>query len=156
VGITVLGVGNLLMGDDGAGLHALKALKESGYAFPERVKFLDGGTAGLELLYFLQDTEKLLIIDAVISVGDAASIKTFKGEDIPAIFSRKFSVHEIGIKDLLFAMRLSGTGPREISLIGIQPKTMEISLELSPEVSQAIPGVVEAALQQLRGWGVEV
>lgn len=156
MGITVLGVGNLLMGDEGAGVHAMNALRESGYAFPERIKFLDGGTSGLELLYYLEGTEKLLILDAVSSGGPAASIKTFKGEEIPSLFARKFSVHEIGVKDLLYTMRLSGTGPKEISLIGIEPVKMRVSLELSPEVQKALPQVVEAAIQQLRGWGVEV
>ena len=66
MGITVLGIGNLLMTDEGVGVHAIKAL-EAGYDFPEDVRLLDGGTMGLDLLYYIEGTRRLLIIDAVNS-----------------------------------------------------------------------------------------
>ncbi len=152
---TVLGIGNILMGDEGAGIRALDALREQ-YEFPEGVRFLDGGTMGLDLIYYLEGTDRLLMIDAVIMGAPPGTVKVFGGQDIPSVLAGKFSVHQIGLQDLFFALDILGRRPSDACLAGIEPKEVELGLELSPEIEKALPVLVDAAVKRLDGWGIRV
>ena len=152
--IAVLGIGNLLLSDDGVGVHVIKRLQEE-YVFPESVELIDGGTKGLDLLPLLEDKDKLLIIDAANFRKEPGTIDTVEGDNIPAFLSSKLSVHQIGLPDTLFAAKLMDITPAEMSLIGIQPKSMETGTELSDDIKDRMEQLVKKVLMKLNDWGVE-
>jgi hydrogenase maturation protease len=145
VGITaaIIGIGNILLRDEGLGVHALRALEE-GFLFPPGVELIDGGTMGLDLLPYLEGKDALLIMDAV----DMGAIKAF--------LDTKFSVHQIGVPDMLFAASLKGILPPRLCLAGMQPGVVETGLEMSDPVRAALPALLEAARGKLISWGMEV
>lgn len=153
--ITVLGVGNLLLRDDGIGVHVINTLRNE-YEFPESVHLIDGGTKGLDLLPFFEGNDKVLIIDAVDFKREPGTIGIIKDEKIPAFLSSKLSVHQIGLPDMLFAARLMGITPPEMCLIGIQPQSIETGTELSEEIKTRFKSLLERTLQKLQDWGVDI
>ncbi len=153
--ITVLGIGNMLLSDDGVGVHAIQKLSNE-YEFPKSVKLIDGGTKGLDLLPFFEGNDKVLIIDAANFKKEPGTIDTIEGDKIPAFLSSKLSVHQIGLPDMLFAARLMEITPSEMCLIGIQPKSMESGTELSEEIKTQFEFLLERVLRKLKDWGVDV
>lgn len=152
--IAVFGIGNILLGDDGVGVHAVKKLMND-YEFPEFVELIDGGTKGLDLLPLFENRDKVLIIDAANFKKEPGTIDMVDGDALPAFLSSKLSVHQIGLPDMLFAARLMEITPPEMCLIGIQPKSMETSTELSDIVSKNVGTLLGKVLQKLKEWGVE-
>jgi len=150
----VLGIGNLLLSDDGVGVHIVNRLRNE-YTFPDNVTLIDGGTKGLDLLPLLEGKEKVLFVDAANFNKEPGTIDTVMGENIPAFLSQKLSMHQIGVPDMLFAARLMGIFPPEMCLIGIQPKSMETSTEMSEEVKNRFDELYLKVLDKLREWGVE-
>ena len=153
--IAIFGIGNILLSDDGVGVHAINKLK-SEYDFPESVELIDGGTKGLDLLPLFEGRDKVLFVDAANFKKEPGTIDTVIGDKIPAFLSQKLSVHQIGLPDMLFAARLMGITPPEVCLIGIQPKSMETGTELSEAVSIKMKDLVENVLQKLKEWGQDV
>ncbi|MBI5055834.1 MAG: HyaD/HybD family hydrogenase maturation endopeptidase [Nitrospirae bacterium] len=154
--IAIFGIGNILLSDDGVGVHAVNKLKND-YVFPESVELIDGGTKGLDLLPLFEGRDKVLIIDAANFKKEPGTIDTVEGDKIPAfLISNKLSVHQIGLPDTLFAARLMGITPPEMCLIGIQPKSMETSVELSDDIQQQLGALVNKVVLKLKEWGVEV
>jgi hydrogenase maturation protease len=148
----ILGVGNLLLSDEGVGLRVVERLAET-YELPEEVQTLDGGTLGLGLLYYLEGVENLLIIDAVEMDKEPGTLLRLEGDEIPAFLSVKMSPHQIGIPDMLFAAQLRGLYPRNVVLWGVQPATLEVGLELSPPVAAQVNILVEKIVKELAQWG---
>jgi hydrogenase maturation protease len=151
----VLGIGNLLLRDEGVGVHAVRALGER-YAFPAGVEIIDGGTMGLDLLPFIEGRDALLIIDAVDFSAGPGTIRTMEGSGIKAFLDIKFSVHQIGLPDMLFAAALRGSTPPRLSLVGIQPGRVETGLEMSPAVMKRFDELIDTAVGILRSWGHEI
>jgi len=151
--ITILGIGNTLISDDGVGVHIINKLNAE-YTFPENVTLIDGGTKGLDLLPFIEGSDRLLIIDAANFNKEPGTIDTVIGDSIPAFLSQKLSVHQIGLPDMLFAAKLMGISPPEMCLIGIQPKSMETSTEMSEEIKARFDDLYAEVLDKLREWGV--
>ncbi|RMD79597.1 MAG: HyaD/HybD family hydrogenase maturation endopeptidase [Lentisphaerae bacterium] len=153
--ITVFGIGNILLSDDGAGVHAVNMLQER-FVFPDNVRIIDGGTKGLDLLPLIERQDRLLIIDAANFNKEPGTIETVEGDKIPALLSGKLSVHQIGLPDMLFAAKLMEITPPEMCLVGIQPKSMETGTELSDVVSSRMDELIGVAIEKLSDWGVEV
>jgi len=153
--ISLIGLGNLLLGDEGVGVHAVEALKKK-YDFPEEVRLLDGGTLGLDLLHLIEGMDRVLFVDAVDLKKKPGTIAVIQGEDLPSILEPKLSLHHVGLADLLFASSFLGTRPAEIALVGIQPETLEIGLELSPTIKGRFDKLLETVLEKLREWGLEI
>ena len=151
----VLGVGNLLLSDEAAGLRVVEKLVTA-YDVPEEVQVLDGGTLGLDLLYYLEGIENLLIVDAVEMGKEPGTLIRMEGDEIPSFLSVKMSPHQIGIPDMLFAAKLRDLYPRRLVLWGIQPGSLEMSLELTPPVAAQIDVLVEKSIEELESWGHEV
>ncbi|MFA5785955.1 MAG: HyaD/HybD family hydrogenase maturation endopeptidase [Actinomycetota bacterium] len=147
--LTVIGVGNPVMGDDGLGVRAAQTIRESA---PPRVRVLDGGLIGLELIADVEDASHVLVIDAVDAGEPPGTVIELTGEQVPAFFDRKLSPHELAISDVLALASLQGREPEEVVVLGIQPRCVEVSAELSPEVEAALPGLVRRALAILDGW----
>ncbi|MEN8264438.1 MAG: HyaD/HybD family hydrogenase maturation endopeptidase [Nitrospirota bacterium] len=152
--IAVFGIGNILLSDDGVGVHAVQRLQND-YEFPDNVEIIDGGTKGLDLLPLFENRDKVLIIDAANFKKEPGTIDTVVGDKIPAFLSTKLSVHQIGLPDMLFAARWMEITPPEICLIGIQPKSMDTTVEMTSVISEKMDALLEKVLQKLKEWGVE-
>jgi hydrogenase maturation protease len=152
--IAVFGIGNILLSDDGVGVHVINRLKKD-YDFPQGIELIDGGTKGLDLLPLFENRDRVLIVDAANFKKEPGTIDTVEGEKIPAFLSSKLSVHQIGLPDMLFAAKLMEIMPPEICLVGIQPKSMETSAELSDLIQSRFEELVARVLQKLSEWGVK-
>ena len=149
----ILGVGNLLMSDEGVGVHVIQRLVAD-YQLPEEVQVLDGGTLGMDLLYYLEGVENLLLIDAVQARKEPGTLVRLEGDEVPAFMSIKISPHQLGVPDMLAAAKLKGNCyPQRIVLWGVQPERMEIGLDLSPKVESQMGTIIENILDQLQTWG---
>ena len=122
------------------------------YDLPEDVQIVDGGTLGLDLLYYLEGIENLIIVDAVEMGKQPGELLRMEGEDIPAFLSIKMSPHQIGIPDMLFAAKLKDLYPRRAVLWGIQPGTLKPSLELSAPVAEQVDVLASEVANQLKNW----
>jgi hydrogenase maturation protease len=149
--IAIVGVGNLLLSDDGAGIHAVHRLqRDAGVGSVARI--IDGGTVGTNLLAEVCGCEKLLIIDAVdAGLPPGTTIRMdFSGPDRQKIESR--NAHQSGIPGLLDDLRLLGQAPCQVVLVGVQPGAMGWGTELSPEVASALPVVTAEVGRQVDRW----
>ena len=153
--ITVLGIGNILLTDEGVGIHILNKLLNE-YQFPPEVKLLDGGNLGMGLLTFIEGSDKLLIIDAISGEGEPGTIYEFAGDKVLAYFRNKISAHELGIQEILATLEVIGKPITETVVVGVQPLSFEIGLELTPTVSSKVDSIVEKSLATLKAWNVEV
>jgi hydrogenase maturation protease len=155
--ILVLGVGNLLLSDEGVGVHV--AQRMTGMDFPPEVEILEGGTDGFGLMHVLLRTERLILVDAVKGGGPPGSIYRFNIEDCPPfpdIF--KTSVHQISILEVIHLSGLVGSVPKTV-IIGVEPKCLQMGMELSPEIEVRIPAVIELVREEVTralGEAVEV
>ncbi|MFN3395742.1 MAG: HyaD/HybD family hydrogenase maturation endopeptidase [Thermodesulfovibrionales bacterium] len=153
--VAIVGVGNILLQDEGVGVHAIEKLRER-FDFPEDVAIIDGGTMGLDLLPFIENTDKLLLVDAIDLKKKPGAIGIIEDKDIPAVIKTKISPHQIGLNDLLSVMRLLEKEPESITVIGIQPGSIQTGTELSAQVRQNLDDLISVIIDKLRQWGVEV
>jgi len=153
--ITVLGVGNILMQDEGFGVRVVEQLLKQ-YSFPQNVQILDGGTLGMELLRFLIETDKLILVDAVDGSLPPGSLYHFQNNEVKAYFKEKVSMHELGIQDVLAIMDVMEKPIQEIMILGVQPLTVDIGLEMTPIVAEKVDEIGEQILLVLHEWQVEV
>jgi hydrogenase maturation protease len=148
----VLGVGNSLLTDDGAGVHAAVQLNER-VGHPPDLTILDAGTLGFSLLSALGDADALIAFDAARAGGQPGDISIHEGADFDRFVRRSGrSVHEVGLSDLLDMARLSGQLPERRVLIGIEPHTVDWGLTPTPQVAAALPQCVSVALDLIEHW----
>ncbi len=148
----VLGVGNTLMGDEGVGVHVIERLV-AGYKIPEEVHVLDGGVLGMDLLYYLEGIENLLLVDAVETHREPGTIIRLENDEVPAFLSMKISPHQVGVPDMLAAAKFKDLYPKRLVLWGIQPELLEMGLELSPLIASKVDTLTESIVGQLKAWG---
>jgi len=146
--ILVLGIGNVLMQDEGLGVRAVERLQEQ-YRLPPGVRVVDGGVMGLELLPYLEDAERVLILDAVRTSLQPGSVIRLKGRDIPVALALKTSIHQVGLQEILAVSRFRGTLPAHISLWGMEPSSIEVGTDLSPTISAALDRLVQSIAKEL-------
>lgn len=151
--VVVLGVGNVLMQDDGLGVRALERLTTR-YRLPPAVRVLDGGVLGLDLLPALDGVSALLVVDAVQADGPPGSLVHLEGDAVPRVLTLKTSIHQVGLCELLAVSRWQGTLPARLALFGVVPAQVDWGLELSPQVSAVLDELVDAVAGRLRGWGI--
>ncbi|MBI5068280.1 MAG: hydrogenase maturation protease [Deltaproteobacteria bacterium] len=153
--IGVLGIGNVLMGDDALGAHVLKRL-EAGWRFPAGVALVEAGTPGAALTTHLEGLDAVVVVDTVKLSGQPGEIRVL---DKPALLARKpllpMSPHEPGLREALFAMEFEGTAPPEVRLVGVVPARVELGVGLSAPVKAAVAPAVAEVLRQLASLGVE-
>lgn len=139
----ILGVGNYILSDDGLSVHVLERL-QADHSIPEDIQMIDGGTCGLDLLQYLEGVSNLIIIDAIKTRnGTPGSIIRLDGDQIPAYLSLKISPHDIGLPDLLATAKLRDLYPEKIVVFGIQPASLELGVELSPEVAAKVEDLIQ-------------
>jgi hydrogenase maturation protease len=151
--IAVLGLGNILMQDEGVGVHIANLLQRN-YEFDPSVEIVDGGTLGTDLLPYLERNDRLLIIDAVNFGKAPGYVGMIQKEDILTRLHRKVSLHHLGLTDLLSAAKILDIEPAEICLIGIQPHSTETGLALSAKVAQATTRVLQTVISKLKEWHI--
>jgi hydrogenase maturation protease len=139
--ILILGVGNILLGDEGAGVHAVNEMMQTPDDFPSSVDIADGGTAGFDLISLMKGRKKIIIIDSLESADDPGSVFRLSRDELQ-IHGRIFSAHDLGILHAADALEISGE-KAEIEFIGIVPEsTGKIQIGLSEKVRQSIPEVI--------------
>ena len=151
--ILVLGLGNMLLSDEGVGIKALEELQRS-YDCSSAVQIIDGGTIGLELLPYFEGRSHILIIDAVKTGKKPGTI--VKIEDPPAYFRTRTSPHQIGLADVMGVAAITDILPRDITLFGIEPKQISTGLDLSTEVAQNVSRLVDMVAAELEAIGAKV
>lgn len=150
--ILVLGIGNTLLSDEGAGVHAMEYLRSCYPAIPG-VHYLDGGTLSFTLAGEIEDAGNLIVIDAAQLDAAPGTVRCMTGQEMDRFLgSGKCSVHEVGLIDLMDIARLMDTFPRHRALIGIQPETTDWGDAPSPQVSKAFPEVAAHALGLIEQW----
>jgi hydrogenase maturation protease len=149
--IAIVGIGNLLLSDDGAGIHAVRGLQKDSRV-RSMARLIDGGAIGTDLLAEVCGCEKLLIVDAVdADLPPGTTIRMdFSGPGPQEIETR--NAHQLGIPALLDDLRLLGQAPRQVVLVGVQPAAMGWGTELSPAVARALPVVSAEVVRQLDRW----
>lgn len=151
--ILVLGVGNPLLADEGLGPRAVEELSRR-YRFSPEIALLDGGTAGFSLLPRILEAERLLVLDAIQAGEPPGTVFTLDGDTLPPARGGKLSPHQIGLAEVLALARVQG-GPAEVVVLGVEPKSLNLGIGLSPPVARALERLVEAAIEQLARWGVQ-
>ena len=150
----VLGLGNILLGDEGVGVRVVERLLER-YDFPEEVLVMDGGTLGLDLLPYVEDASRLVVVDAAQARKPPGTLVRLTGNEIPIFLdASKVSPHQEGLQDLLAVAALKGYLPAELVFLGVQVGTLGVSLDLSPAVAQQVEAVAEMVLAELAAWGL--
>ncbi|WP_196605877.1 HyaD/HybD family hydrogenase maturation endopeptidase [Pectinatus haikarae] len=150
--VTILGVGNILMQDDGFGVRLIEKLQLM--KWPEKVRILDGGTLGMLLLPYIEGTKKLLIVDAINAPGTAGDFFCFEGSEVNAYFSNKISVHDLGINDLLAALAITNDPVDETVVMGIKPAVVDLGMELTEIIEEKMDKTIEKVLSHLKKWHV--
>ena len=151
--VTILGVGNVILRDEGFGVRVAEYL-DAHYAFPENVQIVDGGTLGIELTQYVTGTNKLLVIDSINGGAEPGTLFRFHNDDVMDHFQEKISAHEVGIQDVLALLTVTGHKIPDVVVIGAQPYDLEAGVELSPGMQKLMPQVVEQALKELAAWGI--
>jgi hydrogenase maturation protease len=179
--ILVLGIGNPLLGDDGFGVEVIRRFRQQNGDCPDfcaptgrhrqmvgdstrmglsplpqkdrlPAEFLDGGTAGLCLLPYLEGRTHILVVDAIDFGGRPGEIVRLGAAEIPAYCELRLSEHQVTFREVLGLMDLMELKPRELLFVGVQPRSADWGDPLSPEVEAAIPAVLEVIEKQVEGW----
>jgi hydrogenase maturation protease len=144
----ILGVGNLLLSDEGVGVHVANKLIEMD--LPAGVEVIEGGTDGFRLMNVVTEADRLIVVDAVKGGSPPGSIYRFDIKDAPSSPDAfKTSVHQIGILEVVHLSELIGQTP-ETTVIGVEPGSLEMGMELSPEVQEKIPKIIELILEEVK------
>jgi len=152
----LIGLGNILMRDEGVGVHAVNAVKER-FEVPPELEIIDGGTAGLDLLPFFEGRDRVLLVDAVDFGEEPGFIGELVNEAIPARFGKsKASLHHLGLAEVLALAQLQDLLPREICLIGIQPQALKPGLELTEALQEKFEALIARIRAKLGEWDIHL
>jgi len=152
--IVVLGIGNILLTDEGVGVRTIEAL-ERDYTLPPEVEVIDGGTCGMEMLEQLENLDGLVVVDCVRANQPPATPILLKGDDVPVFFKTKLSPHQVSLSDVLASLEFTNRAPKSIAIVGMQPVSMSLGMELSPEVAAKVPELVAMTLAELAALGIK-
>jgi hydrogenase maturation protease len=150
-----IGLGNILLQDEGVGVHVIQQLQQR-YLFVPDFALVDGGTLGLDLLPYLENKEQVLFVDAVDFQREPGYVQLLKEEEIQQQLNIQLYAHQGGLASLLNMTRLLGTAPSHVTLLGIQPASLAPGLQLSPPLAAAVEKALQLFLAQLDEWNVQV
>ncbi len=152
--VGILGIGNILIRDEGFGVHCVQRLQEL-YQVPDNVEVLDGGTAGIMLAPFIESVDLLYVIDTVNGGGEPGSIHCFSDSDVRAgNIQGRMSPHQLGLLEILSLCQLRGEAPEQVELITVVPQDLSTGLGLSPVVEARIPEVIDMLIDRLDREGI--
>jgi hydrogenase maturation protease len=143
--VLILGIGNILLRDEGVGVHAVRLLAEQ--ALPPGIDILDGGTSGADLVDHLDGRTKVVVIDAALGDGAPGTVYRCEGDELIEQTSA-LSLHEFGLVESLRLAKQLGCSPGRVIVLGIQPATMEVGMDLSPTIAAVLPSVLQLALEE--------
>ncbi len=149
----LIGLGNILMQDDGVGVHAVMEIEQR-FRFTPEIDIVDGGTLGLTLLPLIEGYARVLFVDAVEAGLEPGAIVVREGEQVPAFLGSQVSVHQAGLADLMYAARLAGMMPPEVCLVGIQPQAVDLGLETTALLQDKQEELIRTVLARLEAWGI--
>ncbi len=147
--IVIIGVGNLLLKDEGVGVHIVRELQRE--SLPAGVEVRDGGVGGIDLLDVLEKSSHALLVDAADMSLEAGTVRRFTPDEVQpeAEGAPRFSAHDIGLLEVLRLAQALDRSPEEVIIFGIQPKEITWSTELSSEVRASVPRVIEMVLLEI-------
>ncbi len=151
----VLGIGNTILTDEAAGVRAVELLEQR-YQIPDDVLVIDGGTSGMEMIEDLSDLDFLIVIDVVKTGAAPGTVVKIAGDEIPVFFRRKLSPHQIALPDVLASLELLDAMPKEIVVLGVEPISLELGMEMTPTIAEQVPVLVEMAVVELRARGYQL
>jgi hydrogenase maturation protease len=152
--VVVLGIGNILLSDEGVGVRVVERLVK-GYLLPDTVEVIDGGTCGMEMLEQLEDLDALIVVDCVRFGQPPATPVLLKDDNVPVFFKTKLSPHQVSLSDVLASLEFTNRAPKRTVIIGMQPASMELGMELTPAVAARVDELLEMTLGELRAIGIE-
>lgn len=153
--VLVLGLGNLLLADEGLGVTAVETLRDR-YLLPADVDVVDGGTAGMDLIDIIAGHDAAIIVDAVRTGDGPGTVVVVDGDEVPAVFRQGMSPHQIGLPDVLAAMALLDLKTPRLVVVGTEPVEIRPMIGLSPGVAATMPALLETVVDQLARFGVIV
>ena len=151
----VLGIGNTILTDEAAGVRAVELLEQR-YQIPDDVLVIDGGTSGMEMIEDLSDLDFLIVIDVVKTGAAPGTVVKIAGDEIPVFFRRKLSPHQIALPDVLASLELLDSMPKEIVVLGVEPISLELGMEMTATIAEQVPVLVEMAVTELRARGYQL
>lgn len=149
----LLGIGNILLGDEGIGVRAVEAFARR-YAIPDGVEVVDGGTTGMGLLDLIARRERVIIVDAVKMDAAPGTIVRLAGEQVPPGLRQRISPHALGIGDVLAVLTVIDEAPGELTVIGIEPADLDFGVGLSPDIEARLDDLVDAIAAEFRRAGL--
>jgi hydrogenase maturation protease len=151
--VLVLGVGNILLQDEGVGVRVVQEFQRR-FQLPAGVDVLDGGTAGMCLIEDILDKDHVIIVDAVQTGQPPGTLVRLTGDEVPVFLQQRISPHQLGLSEVLATLALIDKKPQHLVLIGIVPKSMELSLELSAEIEHQVNVLIDKVVAELAAIGV--
>lgn len=151
----VLGIGNILLSDDGIGVHAVNALA-AGYDLPPEVEVIDGGTSAMDCLDQIAGADLLVIADCMRSGREIGGITRLEGDELHAFFRTRLSPHQIGLADVMAAMQLRGIAPERTVLIGVEPESLEVGTAPTPRLAKRVPAMAIMLAAELMEAGLDL
>ena len=155
IGVLVLGLGNVLLGDDGLGAAAV-ARMERDYCVPPGVRLEDGGTLGLSLLGLLTDSDHVILVDAVRTDAPPGTLVRLDGADVMDAVRDRLSPHQVGVADLLDAARLIDSYPTAVTLLGLVPDVIDLAVARSSAVDGGLDELVSAIVREVQSLGYKM
>jgi len=149
--ITILGIGNMLFSDEGIGVHCIPFLQEF-YADCEDIIVEDGATDGMMLSGIVEDTNHLIIIDAINAGKEPGTIIKLEGDEVPNYVGVKVSIHQLGFSEVLAVAKVRDQYPENIVMIGMQPYSLELNPGVTPQGRETAKKLIEAVKQQVEAW----
>ena len=145
--ILVLGIGNILLRDEGVGVRVIERMRAAD--LPKGVELVDGGTAGADLLDVLAERRKVIIVDAVQADCEPGTVVRFGADDLARPEREGISLHELGLYEALMMTEKLGCAPEEIVVFGVKPKEVGYGLELTKEIEAIVPDIIELVLTEI-------
>ncbi len=152
--VLILGLGNLLLRDEGVGVHAVQALGER-YRLPDEVEIVDGGTSGMDLLDALSGRDHVIVCDAIRSDARPGSVQRIDGDRLAGFFATRISPHQLGLSEVLANLELLGERPKRVTIIGVVPEDLGLGTELSAAGRRGMEQSIELILEDLAALGVQ-
>lgn len=152
--VGIIGIGNLLLSDEGFGIHVLHYLEEN-FIFPENVQLMDAGTASIYMGPFIEDVDSLFVFDVVDIKAPPGSIHCFSGNEVRAgKIPTQMSPHQLGLLEMVDICALRGKCPDELEYICVVPERLESGLDLSPLISSQVLPAAEILFKKLEDRGI--
>ncbi len=145
--IIILGLGNILLKDEGAGVYVAEQIEKM--SLPENVEVIDGGTASMDILMSMKDVKKLIIVDALRGGEKPGTVYRLYPEDLFSAPDSYMSLHQINVLEGLILSKKTGNAPQETVIIGIEPKEIDWGLGVTPDIKRKIPDIINRVIEEV-------